>query len=72
MEVDILIDEFTDCLVERKTGEQVETEYQLRSTPIKPKDYKGWKFDWSRTEKNGYNIYELFLADDDTVQGKSH
>ena len=51
MEVDILIDEFTDCLVERKTGEQVETVYQLRLTPIKPKDYKGWKFDWSRTEK---------------------
>lgn len=50
MEVDILIDEFTDCLVERKTGEQVETEYQLRSISIKPKDYKGWKFDWSKTE----------------------
>ena len=70
MEVDILIDEFTDCLVERKTGEQVETVYQLRLTPIKPKDYKGWKFDWSRTEKNGYNIYELFLADNDIVQGR--
>ena len=41
MEVDILIDEFTDCLVERTTGEQVETEYQLRAAPIKPKDYKG-------------------------------
>ncbi|MCM1100871.1 MAG: hypothetical protein NC079_01145 [Clostridium sp.] len=70
MEVDILIDGLTDCLVERKTGEQVETEYRLRLTPIKPKDYAGWKFDWSRTEKNGYDIYELFLADDDAVQGR--
>lgn len=42
----------------------------MRTTSISPKDYKGWKFDWSKTEKNGYNIYELFLANDDTVQGR--
>ena len=53
MEVDILIDKLTDCLLERSTGEQVETEYHLRTAPIKPKDYKGWKFDWSKTEKFG-------------------
>lgn len=70
MEVDILIDGFTDCLVERGTGKQVETEYRLRVMPIKPRDYKGWKFDWSKTEKNGYNIYELFLANDEIVQGR--
>lgn len=70
MEVDILIDEFTDCLVERDTGEQKETEYRLRSTPIKPRDHKGWKFNWCMTEKAGYSIYELFLMDDDTVQGR--
>ena len=33
MEVDILIDKLTDCLVERSTGEQVETEYRLRTAP---------------------------------------
>ena len=44
MEVDILIDKLTDCLVERSTGEQVETEYCLRTVSIKPKDYKNWKF----------------------------
>ena len=44
MEVDILIDKLTDCLVERSTGEQVETEYRLRTVSIKPKDYKNWKF----------------------------
>lgn len=70
MEVDIQIDKLTDCLVEKSTGKQVETEYRLRTVPIKPKDYKGWKFDWSKTEKNGYSIYELFLTDDDTVQGR--
>lgn len=70
MEVDILIDGLTDCLVERSTGKQVDTEYRLRTTPIKIKDYKGWKFDWGKTEKNGYNIYELFLKADNTVQGR--
>lgn len=29
MEVDILIDDFTDCLVERKTGDIVETEIRF-------------------------------------------
>lgn len=70
MEVDILIDKLTDCLIERSTGERVETEYILRTVPIKPNDYKGWKFNWSKTEKNGYDIYELFVVGDDTVQGR--
>lgn len=70
MEVDILIDRITDCLIDTRTGVEVETEYRKRETPIRPKDYKGWKFNWSITEKNGYDIYELFLKDDDTVQGR--
>lgn len=70
MEIDILVEELTDCLVERSTGKQIETEYRLRTVPIKPKEYKGWKFDWSMTEKKGYDIYELFLADNDIVQGR--
>ena len=54
MAVDILVDKLTGCLVERSTGERVETEYRVRAMPIKPKDYKEWKFDWSKTEKAGY------------------
>ena len=70
MEVDILIDKITNCLIDSRTGEEVETEYRKREILIEPKDYKGWKFNWSITEKNGYDIYELFLKDDDTVQGR--
>ncbi|MED9902788.1 MAG: hypothetical protein UFG06_01255 [Lachnospiraceae bacterium] len=70
MEVDILIDSFTNCLIERKTGEEIATEYRLREIPIQPADYKGWKFNWSSTEKNGYHIYELFLKGDNIVQGR--
>ena len=70
MEVDIVIDRITDCLIDTRTGQEVVTEYRLRETPIKSKDYKGWKFDWSITEKKGYDIYELFVKDDDVVQGR--
>ena len=45
MEVDILIDRITDCLIDTRTGREVETYYQRRETPIRPKDYKGWKFE---------------------------
>lgn len=27
------------------------TEYRMREAPIRPKDYKEWKFNWSITEK---------------------
>lgn len=40
MEVDILIDKITDCLIDTRTEEEVETEYRMRETPIRPKDYK--------------------------------
>ncbi len=70
MEIDILIDSLTNCLIDNITRKEVETEYRLRTTSIKPKDYKGWKFNWSITEKNGYDIYELFLKGNDTVQGR--
>ena len=68
--VDIQIDKFTDCLVERETGIVVDTEYVERVTEIQKKDCFGWKFDWTVTQKKGYTIYELFVEGDDTVQGR--
>lgn len=70
MEVNVLIDKLTDCLVERETGRIIDTEYQKRIIPIRPKDYKGWKFDWNKTEQNGYSIYELYLKDSKIVEGR--
>lgn len=70
MEVDILIDKITDCLIDMRTGEKVETEYRMRETPIRSADYKGWKFNWKATEKNGYHIYELFVKGENTVQSR--
>ena len=70
MPVDILIDDLTDCLIDRNNGRPCATEYKMRTSPIKPREYHGWKFDWKKTEKNGYHIYELFLANDNVVQGR--
>lgn len=70
MEIDILIDELTDCLVEKSTGETVETEYYSRTLSIMESEYKNWKFNWQTTEENGYTIYELFVKGDSTVQGR--
>jgi len=47
MEVNILIDKITNCLIDTRTGKEVETEYRMRETLIKQKDYKGWKFNWN-------------------------
>lgn len=70
MRIDILIDKLTDCLVERKTGKIVKTNYLKRIEELKRKDYLGWKFDWSVSQKKGYSIYELFVEGDPTVQGR--
>ena len=40
MEVDIYIDELTDCLIDRKTGEKVETFYVERIVPFEKKEYE--------------------------------
>ena len=70
MEVDIIIDKMTDCLIETFSGQIVNTCYIKRKVPIHKIDYKGWNFDWSITEKQGYNIYELFVEGNNTVQGR--
>lgn len=74
MEIDIIIDTLTDCLVCAETGEECDTEYRLVSRTITKQDANelkehGWKFDWSVPHQNGYEVYELLLEDDDEVQG---
>ena len=70
MEIDVIIDRLTRCLVERDTGKVVDTEFKKRIQPIKKKDYRSWKFQWDLPEQNGYDIYELYVKGDNTVQGR--
>lgn len=52
MEIDIIIDGLTNCLVNRSTNEELDTQYRLISKTITKSDAEkmkrdGWLFDWS-------------------------
>ncbi|MDO5564711.1 MAG: hypothetical protein Q4F88_05745 [Eubacteriales bacterium] len=51
MEIDIIIDIITSCLINRVNGKEYDTEYKLSDIITESKDRelknKGWKFDWS-------------------------
>jgi len=73
-EIDIEIDELTDCLVDRKTNICYNTIYQLVDFSISKKEAQqlkedGWVFDWSIPQEKGYSIYGLKIQDDDMMQG---
>lgn len=73
MEIDIKIDELTNCLIEQLTGNKCDTEYKL----IKNIDSKmakemmsiGWNFDWSKPQEKGYMVYALYIKDSDEIEG---
>lgn len=74
MEVDIEIDGLTNCLVNRATGEECDTQYRLISKTITKGDAEklkaeGWLFDWSIPHSNGYEIYELLIKGSEERQG---
>lgn len=74
MEVDIEIDGLTNCLVNRATGEECDTQYRLISKTITKADAEklmaeGWLFDWSIPHSNGYEIYELLIKGSEERQG---
>ena len=73
MEIDIKIDELTNCLIEQLIGNKCDTEYKL----IKNIDSKmskemmsiGWNFDWSKPQEKGYLVYGLYIKDSDEIEG---
>ena len=74
MEIDIEIDGLTNCLVNRVTKEEHDTQYRLISKTITKADAEklkaeGWLFDWSIPHSNGYEIYELLIKGSEERQG---
>lgn len=67
LNVGIMIDKFTPCLIENSTGKIVDT--IMIQIKLKKQDYKGYNFDWSIPLRNGYEVYALKIVDDDTIQG---
>lgn len=73
MEIDIEIDELTDCIYDRITNERFDTEFRKTSTITKNVarrlQEEGWLFDWSIPQDNGYDVYVLNIIGKRKTQG---
>lgn len=74
--VDILIDEYTKCLLHRESNEIVQTEFSvlslLEAEQIEKKrknNIEKWNFNWLTPYNKGYTIYALRLKDCSEIQG---
>jgi len=70
MNVDVEIDRFTPCLVEKDTGDIISTTYALAT----PKDLKelakeGWLFNWRHRDLKNCEIYKLTVKNNEKIQG---
>jgi len=66
-EISIIIDEVTNCLVD-KYGIEHKTEINIIKN-IKLKQYKGWNFKWANEAKEGKEVYSLHLLGNDIIEG---
>ena len=67
--VNIEIDKLTDCLEDKHTGEEVETEYgsiKINSIDQRKLKKEGWKFNWSKTPGE---VYALRVKGSRDIQG---
>ena len=74
MEVDVEIDGLTNCLINRETGDECDTQFRLISKTILKSEAealqsKGWLCDCSIPQLNVFDVYELLLKDSDERQG---
>lgn len=65
--ITIEVDEMTPCLRRLKDNVIVKTE--VKEIKYRKSDFKDWLFDWSKTEKKGYQILALYANGDDRIQG---
>jgi hypothetical protein len=66
-EINIIIDEITDCLIERVSGAEFPTVVER----IHPHEnqFTDWNFDWIVPERKGAEVYALYVKNDDEAQG---
>ncbi len=68
--IDVEIDKFTPCLIERSTGKILGTIYnRATSSDIKGLKKNGWLFNWNAASLKGTDIYKLALDGDVDPQG---
>lgn len=69
MNVDVEIDRFTPCLIERCSGKLVETAYSKLSAQEQGNLTQGWLFDWNSPDLKNAVIYKLILKNSCEIQG---
>ena len=70
MQIDIVIDKMTPCLVEISSGKILQTTFSVAKTDeLMNLQTHGWNFDWSDSELAYCNIYKLLIEDDAEIQG---
>lgn len=70
MGIDIEIDQFTPCLIEKSSGRIVNTEYRRTvQSELVGLQRKGWNFNWNSPDLKKSEIYKLTLKNDETIQG---
>ena len=68
-DINIEIDDLTPCLIDVSTDKHVSTHYKMLKRTISRDSFREWSFDWSRTQRDGYIIFMLFVDGDPSVQG---
>lgn len=70
MGLSLKIDKFTPCLIEKSTGNIVNTKYSIATDDeLKLLKNKGWNFDWTADDLKDTIVYKLTLENDDSIQG---
>lgn len=66
--MDVLIDQFTQCLVDTTTGLLVGTVF-TKAIQRELKNLKGWAFDWTATDLKDAEIYKLCVMGQSEIEG---
>lgn len=66
--LEIIIDKFTPCLEDAKTGDVLETIYSL-ADKSELKNLKGWNFNWLADDLKNAEIYKLQIKGSSDIQG---
>lgn len=66
--MEILIDKFTPCLEDAKTGKTVKTKFALVAEK-ELNNLKGWHFDWLSNDLKDAEIYKLQTENNNDIQG---
>ena len=68
--VEIEIDQFTPCLLDKSTGELVDTRYEIASRAERESlKRRGWLFDWTHKSLRYSDVYKLMTVDSNDIQG---